>query len=201
MSVMKILWLFVGLLGLSAGVAQFSAEDDDILISWDIQTDGTVMFAITVTNDFHDAHDWWGFGLNEDSDEMPGADLWVIFESSATDRVGITNGMPPLDTSNGGTSDIYSIMHTHVDDAHIISFYRELDTGDSNDVKLVEGKSYYLIWAYGKASGSTLLEHDSSDSGSADIDFTNDFNNDDSSSAFYFTGAFALLCASLQLGY
>jgi len=195
---MPSIFLLASTLAVAFGVGTFTS--DDINVSWDI-SDGEVTFIVQVSSDIASEFNYWGIGLNPDDDDMDGADLWIIQEDGTVlDYWGIENDNPPLDTDYNGTDDIHSVTHTSSDGGYITTFTRDLDTGDSADVKLVEGDSYALIWAFGKSTSTTFLDHKESDSGSEDIDFTNDYSGDDDS-AYYFTGAFSLACAALQIAY
>jgi hypothetical protein len=171
---------------------------DDFTATWDI-SGGAVTFTVSVNDSNISGYDWWGIGLNPSSSKMTGADIWVIEDGTVTDRIGVANDYPPLDTDNNGTNSLYYIAHSMVSTTHVYTFTRDLLTGDASDVDLVEGSTYTFIWAKGKSSSTDILEHKSGDYGDVDITLSNNYVGDDSSSSSYImTGVVSLVCAALQ---
>jgi hypothetical protein len=54
----------------------------------------------------------------------------------------------PLDTDIGGSYDILEFGGSEIDGITIIEFKRQLNTGDSNDERIVSGTNL-IIWAFG----------------------------------------------------
>jgi len=83
---------------------------------------------------------------------MAGADIMTVEfvngQAVVNDRIGLGEFPPPLDTSQGGTSDVHLVEYSSNDTMNVVHVTRKLSTGDVNDFQLTGPGSYNMISAY-----------------------------------------------------
>jgi len=91
---------------------------------------------------------WFGLGFGT---QMEGADIMTVEfvngQAVVNDRIGLGEFLPPLDTSQGGTSDDFLVEYSSNDTMNVIHVTRKQSTGDVDDFQLTGPGSYNMISA------------------------------------------------------
>jgi len=162
-------------------------------VNWQIES-GVITFKQVMQKEDLELYNWWGFGLSEKGTDMVGADLWLIEQGQVTDRFGRENGYPEVDEEQN----LSNITQSELGNIYTTTFSRRLSTGDeTTDIKLVEGHTYYFLFAMGSfADENFAAAHTICDAGYDEIKLSNNWGGE-YASAYYFTGVFCLAGALL----
>ncbi len=80
-----------------------------------------------------------GFGIGN---SMNGADIWlgevISGHTTVRDSWAFTQGVPSLDTANGGTNDVLAVAGSEEGGQTTIKFIRKLVTGDVRDKPITD---------------------------------------------------------------
>lgn len=155
-------------------------------------TPNTVTFTHTIPTANLSDFGWWGFCLKPisgDGDEMTGSDCVTIIKDSGLidDRWASSNGRPTSDTTDNLTSTSSTTAGTN----RVSMWTRPLDTSDSQDIALVVGNQYHILWAMSTVENNLIMQHVEGNRGHEVITFTNDYadtgsdDEDDDNSIYY----------------
>jgi hypothetical protein len=138
--------------------------DNGIRVSYAL-TGTTVRFTYNMQSSIYEKWAWVGFGLKHaaDGSNMVNGDYVsiIVHDLLIEDRTGgVRNGRPKTDDQVGGL-DSLSNEAMRMDPDFSLNFLwdRELNTGDSVDVQLVPGQTYYAQWAVGEVANGVLKHH------------------------------------------
>lgn len=120
-------------------------------------------------------YDYWGVGWKPYGTEinMNQAEMWIVTKSGGFLSYLSQANEPPNPTQS--CSAVMAFFHRDGDGFESV-IVRHLQTSNINDIQLVEGASYTLLYAYGSLDSdtSTYTPHSPSDCGSVTLTLTHD---------------------------
>jgi DOMON domain len=153
MIIVALFLIIFGMIHLNADEANLNidnfkkAEVKGIVFYWEIVDENINIILSAPTEG------WIAVGFNP-SRMMKDADILIGYvkngEVFMEDHFGSGNTKHQADIDLGGTEDITISGGFEEKDKTTLQFSRPLNSGDSNDRKLEEGKEYKVIFAYGK---------------------------------------------------
>merc|ERR1712000_782513 len=74
------------------------------------------------------------------------------------------------DTEQGGSNDIFDVSGSESEGVTFLKWSRELETGDSEDIDIVEGSASPIVFAMSASNSDTIAYH-RNNKGAAEINF------------------------------
>lgn len=150
-NIFKIVTIIVFLLSLTLLSALESKsrnlEIDNMEISWDIVEENVIFTVSAPTNG------WVSIGF-EPTKMMKDADIIIAYVKDGDlyieDHYGNSNVSHKADTALGGEDNVKPVKGVETDNKTTVTFSIPLNSGDKYDKVLEEGKTYSIIFAYGK---------------------------------------------------
>lgn len=144
--------LMVGVLSRNTRIGYLDVFDNNLYkFKWSID-----YFNKTITFDLDVAtRGWFGFALST-IPSYQGSDVIVAYINSdgfpvVSDRYALSNTtMPVLDTTLGGTDDIFDVTGYYANGRSHVRFCRKLITGDRFDLPIYPNEKIFVMFAWSK---------------------------------------------------
>ena len=158
-------------LWLAAGCSSESVTTPyGLSLQWSIRAPA-VTFTLKMPAGMAREYDYWGVGWKAGSSEpdMKQAEVWIVTKAGQFLSYLSRDNEAPQD---GSRSSAVMASFRSGGDYYEAVVVRELQTDSLNDIQMVEGGSYTLIYAYGYVSDTAFTPHAAEDSGTVAVVLT-----------------------------
>lgn len=141
-------------------------------LKWSVRAPA-VTFTLQMPAGMAREYDYWGVGwkASGSSEDMKQAEVWIITKTGTfLAYLSHENEEPQRESRSSAVM----VSFRSDGDAYEAVIVRKLQTDGLNDIQMVEGGSYTLVYAYGYMSDDVYLQHSIADSGAVSLVLTNE---------------------------